>query len=82
MGLMNAVSMPMFVCSGVFFSWERFPEAIHPLIRALPLTAFIDTLRAVVLEGASLASQWGRLAVLVAWGLLSFVLGLKLFRWN
>ena len=82
MGLMNAVSMPMFIVSGVFFSSERFPAAVQPLIRALPLTAFLEALRALLLEGASLASQGPRLAVLVAWGLLSFVAGLRLFRWS
>ncbi len=35
-GLMNLVTMPMFVASGVFFSVERFPEAVQPAIRAAP----------------------------------------------
>jgi ABC-2 type transport system permease protein len=82
MGLMNAVTMPMMVCSGVFFSVERFPESVQPVIRALPLTALIDALRAVVLEGAPLAAQAGRLALLALWGAVSFVVGLRLFRWS
>ncbi len=81
-GLMNVVMMPMFICSGIFFSADRFPDALQPLIRALPLTALNDGLRAVILEGASLASQSGRLLVLVLWGALSFAVGLRLFRWN
>ncbi len=81
-GLMNVVMMPMFICSGIFFSADRFPDALQPLIRALPLTALNDGLRAVILEGASLASQSGRIFVLVLWGGLSFVVGLRLFRWN
>jgi ABC-type multidrug transport system permease subunit len=82
MGLMNAVSMPMFIVSGVFFSAERFPAVVQPLIQALPLTAFLDALRALLLEGASLASQGARLGVLAAWGVVSFVAGLRLFRWS
>jgi ABC-type multidrug transport system permease subunit len=82
MGLMNVVMMPMFVCSGVFFSADRFPAAMQPLIRALPLTALIDALRAVVLEGASLLSQATPLSILAGWGVLSFVFGLRFFRWN
>jgi ABC-2 type transport system permease protein len=82
MGLMNVVMMPMFIASGVFFSADRFPAALQPLIRALPLTALNDALRAVVLEGASLASQGAPLLVLAAWGTLSFVIGLRLFRWS
>jgi ABC-type multidrug transport system permease subunit len=81
-GLMNLVTMPMFVASGVFFSVERFPGAVQPVLRALPLTALNDALRAVTLEGASLASQWPRLLVLGAWGGVSFVVGLRLFRWS
>ncbi|HUG55019.1 MAG TPA: ABC transporter permease [Vicinamibacteria bacterium] len=81
-GLMNVVMMPMFVLSGVFFSADRFPDALQPLIRALPLTALIDALRAVVLEGAALPSQAMPLAVLAAWTAISFAAGLKLFRWS
>jgi len=82
MGLMNVTMMPMFVCSGIFFSVERFPEAAQPLIRALPLTALIDALRSLVLDGAPLAEQLGRLGVLAAWGTASFVLGTRWFRWT
>jgi ABC transporter DrrB family efflux protein len=82
MGLMNVVMMPMFIASGVFFSADRFPAGLQPLIRALPLTALNDALRAVVLEGATLASQGAPLLVLAIWGTLSFALGLRLFRWN
>jgi ABC-2 type transport system permease protein len=81
-GLMNLVTMPMFVFSGVFFSAERFPPYLQPAIQALPLTALNDAMRAVVLEGASLVSQSGELAILVGWGGLSFALGLRLFRWS
>ena len=51
-GLMNLVMMPMWVFSGVFFSYERFPAVAHPFIRALPLTALNDALRATILQGA------------------------------
>lgn len=81
-GLMNLLMLPMFVGSGVFFSVERFPQAVQPVLRALPLTALIDALRAVVLEGADLASQWPRLVLLTAWGGVSFAVGLRLFRWS
>jgi ABC-type polysaccharide/polyol phosphate export permease len=79
---MNLVMMPMFVGSGVFFSVERFPEAVQPALRALPLTALNDALRALTLEGVGLASQWPRVLLLAAWGGVSFALGLRLFRWS
>jgi ABC-type polysaccharide/polyol phosphate export permease len=81
-GLINLVMMPMWIFSGVFFSYERFPAIIQPFIKALPLTALNDALRATILEGASLASQSGRLLVLILWGGLSFILALKWFRWS
>ena len=81
-GLINLVMMPMWIFSGVFFSYERFPAIMLPFIRALPLTALNDALRATILEGSTLASQSGRLLVMVLWGGLSFVLALRWFRWT
>jgi ABC-type multidrug transport system permease subunit len=81
-GLINLVMMPMWIFSGVFFSYERFPAVIHPLIKALPLTALNDALRASILEGTPLLQQWPRLLVMVLWGGISFGLALKWFRWT
>jgi ABC-2 type transport system permease protein len=81
-GLMNVVMMPMFVLSGIFFSADRFPRVLQPLIRVLPLTALNDALRAVVLEGSRLSTLSAPLAVLALWTVVSFALGLKLFRWS
>jgi ABC-2 type transport system permease protein len=81
-GLMNVVMMPMFVLSGIFFSADRFPDALQPLIRVLPLTALNDAMRAVVLEGTPLHLLGFPLAVMAAWTVVSFAVGLKLFRWG
>ena len=81
-GLMNLVMMPMWIFSGVFFSYERFPAAIQPLIKVLPLTALNDALRASILEGTPLIHQWPRLLVMGLWGGISFVLALRWFRWT
>ena len=81
-GLMNAAMMPMWVLSGVFFSAQRFPDAVQPLIRALPLTAAIDALRANMLQGAGLAQVAPQAGVLAAWLVVCFALALKLFRWK
>lgn len=81
-GLTNSVMMPMWIVSGVFFSSQRFPDIVQPLIRALPLTAIIDALRGNMLQGAGLAQLWPQLAVLGAWLIVSFTLALKLFRWR
>jgi len=81
-GLMNVVMLPMFIASGVFFSVDRFPVAVQPVLRALPLTALNDALRAVTLEGAGLWSQGPDLLLLAAWGIVCFGVGLRLFRWS
>ena len=81
-GLMNTVMMPMWIVSGVFFSAQRFPGALQPAIRALPLTALIDALRAHMLQGAGLAQVAPQLGVLGIWLVVSFTLALKLFRWR
>lgn len=81
-GLMNAVMLPMWIFSGIFFSAKRFPDILQPFIQALPLTQLINALRAVITDGASLFSQWLPLSVLAAYGLVSFVLALRWFRWT
>ncbi len=81
-GLANLMMMPMWVLSGVFFSSARFPEIVQPVIRALPLTAVVDSLRAIMLEGATLTQVAGRLAVLLVWLVVAFAVALKSFRWQ
>jgi ABC-2 type transport system permease protein len=81
-GLMNLVMLPMWVCSGVFFSYERFPDAAKPYIRALPLTALNDALRGVMNDGLTTAELMPQLLILLAWGLVTSVIGLRIFRWQ
>jgi ABC-type multidrug transport system permease subunit len=80
-GLMNLVMLPMWVLSGIFFSTSRFPEVVQPIVQALPLTAIIDGLRAVMLDGAGLGAIWGEIGIAAAWCLVSFVIALVRFRW-
>jgi len=81
-GLMNLIMMPMWLCSGVFFSYERFPDKVKPLIRALPLTMLNDALRAVINDAAPLTRVAPQIALLAVWGLATFAIGLKIFRWQ
>jgi ABC-type multidrug transport system permease subunit len=81
-GLMNLVMVPMWIFSGIFFSTERFPAAMQPFVQALPLTALNDALRGVMLEGTSFIALFPEMAILGVWGLISFVLALKFFRWQ
>lgn len=81
-GFVNALTLPMWLLSGTFFSYERFPEAMHPIIQVLPLTALNDALRAITNDGAGLAEIAPQVGILAGWGLVTFVLGVRLFRWK
>jgi ABC-type multidrug transport system permease subunit len=80
-GLMNLVMLPMWLFSGIFFSAERFPDYLQPFVQTLPLTQLNNALRAVILEGAPLASQPWALLNLTLFAGLSFFLALKWFKW-
>jgi ABC-type multidrug transport system permease subunit len=81
-GLINLITLPMMVLSGVFFSATRFPAVVQPAIRLLPLSAFNEALRHVVNDGASIFAQGYSLAVLAGWALVSSVVAVRLFRWT
>jgi ABC-2 type transport system permease protein len=81
-GLMNFVMMPMWILSGVFFSADRFPDSVQPIIQALPLSALVDALRASMLQGASLVVLWPQLLVLCLWLVVAFTVAMRLFRWR
>jgi ABC-type multidrug transport system permease subunit len=80
-GLLNLVMIPMWLGSGVFFSYERFPEQLHPLLRALPLTALNDALRSGMIDGAGFVTVLPQLGVLAVWTAISFAVALRIFRW-
>jgi ABC-2 type transport system permease protein len=81
-GLVNLITLPMLVTSGVFFSAARFPDVVQPIIRLLPLTALIEAVRTVMLDGAGLAAVANQIGIMLAWGLISFVVALRIFRWQ
>jgi len=81
-GLMTLTMVPMWILSGVFFSSQRFPDLVQPVIKALPLTALIDALRGNMLQGTGFAQMAPQAAVLGAWSMVCFGLALRLFRWR
>lgn len=80
-GLISVVMLPMWVMSGIFFSSERFPDVVQPVIRLLPLTPLIDSLRSVMLDGATLTTLIPEITTMVAWTVVSFTIALRIFRW-
>ncbi len=81
-GLLNAVMLPMYLTSGVFFPAERFPAWAQPVLQALPLTALNDGLRAVINDGGGWAALGWPAVILTAWGVGCFALAGRLFRWS
>jgi len=81
-GLVNLMTLPMSICSGVFFSSARFPSFMQPVIRILPLTALIDSVRTVMIDGGGVRSVVQPALVMLAWGLVAFGVALKIFRWR
>jgi ABC-2 type transport system permease protein len=81
-GLINAVTMPMMVLSGVFFSYHNFPDWVIPFIKPLPLTMLADGIRSIFIEGAGYSEILLPSTILVATGAFFFTIGLRIFKWH
>ena len=81
-GLMNLAMVPMWIGSGIFFSAKRFPEFVQPVIGLLPLTPLISALRQVMQEGASTIAIFPEITVISVWGVLTFAVAIRIFRWE
>ncbi len=80
-GIINAVSLPMMLLSGVFFSYHNFPAWSIPVIQKMPLTLLADGMRSIFIEGGGYAAVALPSLILAVVGVVSFAGGLKIFRW-
>lgn len=81
-GLINFVVFPMMVLSGIFFSYQNFPEWSIPVIKNLPLTMLTDGIRSIFNEGAGYHEAAMSILILTTTGILFFSAGLKIFKWH
>lgn len=81
-GVINAISFPMMLLSGIFFSYHNFPDWATSIIRFFPLTLLADSIRAVFIEGANLISIALPSLILVCIGFVFFGIGLKIYKWD
>ena len=80
-GLINMVTMPMLVCSGIFFTYSNFPDFIIPIIQYMPLTLLADGIRAVFTEGAGITDSITVILLLSFYGVVFYFPALRIFKW-
>jgi ABC-2 type transport system permease protein len=78
----NLVSLPMMFLSGVFFPRDAMPEFLAAITAFLPLTYVNEALRAIVNEGANMMALGPQLLGMAVWVVISFVIAVRLFRWE
>ena len=78
----NIIALPMMFLSGVFFPRDAMPEVLVKITDFLPLTYLIDALRNVAIDGEALWSQGWSLLGLAVWLIITFVVAVKLFKWE
>jgi len=81
-GLLNVLTWPMMLLSGIWFSLEGSPQWIQWLAHVFPLTHVLDAARAVMLDGAGLAQIAPNLAYLALTALAFLSIGAWSFRWR
>jgi ABC-type multidrug transport system permease subunit len=79
--LVNLVTMPMMILSGIFFSYQNFPEWTIPIIQKLPLTMMADSFREIINEAAGVKDVLENVVTLSVGGAVTFIIGLRLFKW-
>ncbi|MCP3867179.1 MAG: ABC transporter permease [Gammaproteobacteria bacterium] len=81
-GLLNLISWPMMLLSGVWFSLEGSPALIQQLALLLPLTHMTTAARAVMIDGAGLMDIGWHLMVLTLMTVVFMTIGARTFRWE
>ena len=81
-GLLNLITWPMMVLSGVFFSMEGMNPWLRDLAKAFPLTQMLDGARIIMLEGGGFAEASLQIAALLLMTVAFLALGAALFKWQ
>ena len=81
-GLLNLLSWPMMIFSGVWFSMENANPLAQAISGAMPLTWLVDAARRIMLDGAGLAEVAGDIGLLGGMALLLLLVSARLFRWS
>ncbi|MCI0392865.1 MAG: ABC transporter permease [Acidobacteria bacterium] len=80
-GMVNMAINPMIFLGGVFYSTAALPSFFQPIVKVLPVSYFVDGLRKIMLDGVGLGHLWKEIAVLLVWGVISFLIAVKKLEW-
>lgn len=80
-GLLEVTILIQVLLSGIFFSYKNFPHWMASIIEYLPLTVLADAMRKVFIEGADVQLVMPATLMLLGFGLITFVIGMRIFRW-
>ena len=78
----NLITLPQFLLGGTFFSVEAFPKWLQPISKALPLTHLNTAMRAVAFEGQNLWDVRSEIGILLLWGIVVYIVAIKVFKWE
>ena len=81
-GLLNLLTWPMMLLSGIWFSLEGSPQWVRWIAAVFPLTHVLEGARAIMLDGAGAVQIAPHLIYLAATALLFLGFGAWSFRWR
>ncbi len=81
-GVLNVLTWPMLLLSGVWFSMEGTSPAAQAISQVLPLTHLVSAARRVMIDGVGVAQVLPEIAILGGTGLFLLLIAARLFRWN
>jgi ABC-type multidrug transport system permease subunit len=81
-GLVNIISIPMMLLSGVWFSLEGSPDFLLAIAQLLPLTHMLEAARAIMIDGAGLLEISGNLFALLIMSGIYLIIGALMFKWD
>lgn len=81
-GMLNMVTWPMMMLSGVWFSLDASSDWIRSIANIFPLTHMLNAARTIMLDGAGLADITRELTWLMSMTLVFLLIGAITFRWH
>jgi ABC-type polysaccharide/polyol phosphate export permease len=81
-GLLNMLSWPMLLLSGVWFSMDGTSAAAQSMSQLMPLTYVVDGARAVMIDGAGMIDVVPIIALLLVIAAILTTIAARLFRWE